>query len=79
MSDSNSCAFCSECPCVCAQNIDRLVRIAEKFAYDLPYTIDEATVPKAGIDSNPDQVVGEISCAVPRMRELRAALEPFRT
>lgn len=41
---------------------------------DCPYVIDEATVPKAGVDAAPDQVVGTMHVALPKMRKLRAAL-----
>jgi hypothetical protein len=39
-----------------------------------PYDIDTATVPKAGIDAAPSQVVGTMSVALMRLRKARAAL-----
>ena len=40
---------------------------------DCPYDIDFATVPKAGIDAAPEQVVGTMSVALVRRRKARAA------
>lgn len=40
-----------------------------------PYDIDRATVPKAGIDAAPDQVVGTMSVALVRHRKARAAIK----
>jgi len=42
-----------------------------------PYTLDEASIPRAGIDAAPDQVVGVISVALPRYRRLREAMAAF--
>lgn len=41
----------------------------------LPYVIDEATVPKAGIDAAPEQVIGTLHVSLAKMRKLRAALD----
>jgi hypothetical protein len=42
-----------------------------------PYTLDEASIPSAGIDAAPDQVVGVISVALPRYRRIRATIAAF--
>jgi hypothetical protein len=41
---------------------------------DCPYDIDQATVPKAGIDAAPEQVVGMMSMALWKYRKARKAL-----
>lgn len=41
---------------------------------DCPFDIDSATVPKAGIDAAPEQVVGTMSVALLRYRRARAAI-----
>jgi hypothetical protein len=43
--------------------------------YECPYVLDEATIPKAGIEAAPDQVVGTLHVALQRMRKLKARLE----
>lgn len=41
---------------------------------DLPFQIVEATVPTAGMDSAPDQVVGTLHISLAKMRKLREAI-----
>ena len=41
---------------------------------DCPYIIDEATVPKTGIDAAPKQVVGILSVSIVRIRKAQAVL-----
>lgn len=41
---------------------------------DLPYVIDESTIPAAGPDSAPDQVVGTLHVSLTKMRALRTLL-----
>lgn len=43
---------------------------AVKGVLDCPYMIDEATVPKGGIEVNPNQVVLNLSISLVRYREL---------
>lgn len=45
---------------------------------DCPYDIDQATVPKAGIDAAPQQIVGTMCVSLARMRALRVAVKTFR-
>ena len=40
-----------------------------------PYDIDTATIPEAGIETNPEQVIGNMSVALVKIRAARAALE----
>jgi hypothetical protein len=40
-----------------------------------PWVVDEATIPKAGIESAPQQVVGTMHVGLMRLRKIRAALE----
>jgi hypothetical protein len=42
---------------------------------ELPYVIDEATVPRAGIDAAPRQVIGTLHMSVERRRHLASLLE----
>ncbi|NNB86745.1 hypothetical protein [Corallococcus exiguus] len=41
---------------------------------ECPFRIDEASVPKKGIDAAPDQVVGTMSVGLPKLRVARALL-----
>ena len=41
---------------------------------ECPYRIDEASIPAAGIDAAPQQVVGTMSVALMRLRKARVAL-----
>lgn len=41
---------------------------------ECPFDIDAATVPEAGIDAAPDQVVGTMSVSLSRRRKARAAI-----
>ncbi len=41
---------------------------------DCPYTLDEATIPKAGIEANANQVVGNMSVSLVKVRNARAVL-----
>lgn len=41
---------------------------------DCPYVLEEATIPKGGIEVAPNQVVGTMHISLGRMRKLRAAL-----
>ena len=41
---------------------------------ECPYDIDPATVPKAGIEAAPMQVVGNMSVALVRIRQAKAAI-----
>jgi len=45
---------------------------------DCPYDLDEATIPKAGIDAAPEQVVGTMCVALARMRALRTKVKELR-
>ena len=47
---------------------------ALKEILDCPYTIDEATVPRAGIEAAPEQVVGILSVSIVRIRKAQAAI-----
>lgn len=40
-----------------------------------PWVVDEATVPKMGADTRPEQVVGTLSVGLLRMRKARAAMQ----
>ena len=42
---------------------------------DCPQFIDEATVPKAGIEAAPQQVIVNMSVALVRLRKARAAID----
>lgn len=50
-----------------------LARVALADLIECPFYIDAATVPKSGIESAPWQVVGNISVALPKIRNARAA------
>ena len=53
--------------------IDILIWLADCY-----YTIDEATVPKGGIDVAPQQVVGNISLNYKSYKQLRDIAEHYR-
>ncbi len=42
---------------------------------DCPYTLDPDTIPKAGIHSAPEQVVGTMDVSFDRMRKVRETLK----
>ena len=56
------------------RRIAQLEAALKPFAYECPFILDEATVPKAGIASAPDQVVVNMSVAWTRIEKARAAL-----
>lgn len=41
---------------------------------DCPYVLEEATIPRGGVEVAPNQVVGTVHISLGRMRKLRAAL-----
>lgn len=43
---------------------------------DCPYVLEEATIPRGGVEVAPNQVVGTVHISLGRMRKLRAALNP---
>lgn len=45
---------------------------------ECPYVIDQATIPNAGIDAAPDQVVGNMSVALVKRRAALAAIKLHR-
>ena len=45
-----------------------------KEVLNMPYIIDEATIPKDGIDIAPEQVVGTLHLSLAKYRRLKAAL-----
>lgn len=49
-----------------------------KWIADCPYVIDEATVPKMGIDANKNQVVGNISLSYVKWEQLRLIAQHYR-
>lgn len=49
-----------------------------KWMADCPYTIDQATVPKNGIDDAPMQVVGNMSLSYLKYKLLRDVAEHYR-
>jgi len=49
-----------------------------KWMADCPYTIDQATVPKNGIDAAPMQVVGNMSLSYLKYKQLRDVAEHYR-
>ena len=49
-----------------------------KWMADCPYTIDQATVPKDGIDIAPMQVVGNMSLSYLKYKQLRDVAEHYR-
>ena len=62
----------SERDVICA-HATKLVDALTAFT-ECPYDIDEATVPKAGINAAPEQVVGTMSVALTKLRTARALL-----
>lgn len=49
-----------------------------KWMADCPYTIDQATVSKDGIDAAPMQVVGNMSLSYLKYKQLRDVAEHYR-
>lgn len=49
-----------------------------KWMADCPYYIDQATVPKNGIDVAPKQVVGNMSLGYLKYKQLRDVAEHYR-
>jgi len=49
-----------------------------KWMADCPYIIDQATVPKNGIDVAPKQVVGNMSLSYIKYKQLRDVAEHYR-
>ena len=52
-----------------------IVDAAADIMRECPASLDKATVPKAGIEAAPNQVVIEMSIAYPRWKRLKDALE----
>lgn len=50
-------------------------RAALEYFMGCVMTVDEATIPKLGIESNPKQVVFNLSCSYVRILKTREALE----
>lgn len=42
---------------------------------DCPYVLEEATIPRGGVEVAPNQVVGTVHISIGRMRKLRALLD----
>lgn len=49
-----------------------------KWMADCPYSIDQATVPKNGIEVAPKQVVGNMSLGYVKYKQLRDVAEHYR-
>lgn len=49
-----------------------------KWIADCPYNIDEDTIPKKGIDSNPEQVVLNISISYTKWEKLQNVVKNYR-
>jgi len=49
-----------------------------KWMADCPINVDEATVPKAGIESNPKQVVVTISVSYVKWKQLQDVVKHYR-
>ena len=49
-----------------------------KWMADCPYSIDQATVPKNGIEVAPKQVVGNMSLGYIKYKQLRDVAEHYR-
>ena len=56
-------------------NENARLREALEFFLDCKMWVDEATVPKSGIDSAPDQVVFNFACSYSRIKRARDALK----
>lgn len=59
-------------------DVSGLVEALEQLL-DCPYVIEQATIPKAGIEAAPQQVVGTLHVNLMRMRKARAALATHRS
>jgi len=46
---------------------------------DCPYSVDEATIPKAGVMAAPGQVIMEYSISFLRIRKLRRLIKKIRS
>jgi hypothetical protein len=57
------------------KRIEELRVKAIKDVLECPYYLDEATIPKAGIDSAPNQVVGNMSMSIVKRRALQNAIK----
>ena len=60
-----------------AETAETRVRELEKVLRELlacPYTLDSASIPHAGVDAAPQQIVGVLSVGLVRMRAAQAAL-----
>lgn len=55
-----------------------LVRAVEALLNECPYVIEEATVPKAGVDVAPQQVVGTLHMSLARRRKLKGLVEQLK-
>jgi len=44
---------------------------------DCPYVLEEATIPRGGVEAAPQQVVGTLHVNLVRMRKARTALSTF--
>ena len=56
--------------------IEELVSVIRSIL-ECPRLLDEATVPKAGIDAAPNQVVFNISCAYLKVKDMQRALDSY--
>ena len=56
------------------QRNDKLIAMLKEIL-DCPHGVDQATIPKAGIEAAPEQVVLNYSIGLARIRKARALLE----
>lgn len=45
---------------------------------ECPYFLDEATIPKNGIDANPSQVVANMSISYVKLQKISEAVKKYR-
>lgn len=60
---SKTCATCQEH----LETIDELKNALSAFL-DCPIAVDQATIPKAGVEANPKQVIVNFSCSLIKLR-----------
>lgn len=56
-----------------AEQREKLLEMLEQLC-TCPQSVDQATIPAAGIDAAPDQVIVVLSVSLTRLREARAAI-----